>query len=477
MTFTWRHSLLGWLILQSICLWSYADHTHSDWQSIRGNEQSQASVFLPTSASLRFWEYTYKTYHRYVPGSGVWASPALGWIDGVPLAFIGGFSQALLALDISQQKVQWLKITNGEIRATPVLGSVGGIPVIIFGSMDRTLYALDARTGATRWTHSLVPARPTLGETQITSGVWLHDRVYVGVFSYDRSLAFNEQRSWLSAIDPGTGTIQWEYVLSAGALTAPIGFSVGSKDFIAIASQKGQLEMIDVTSQRPKTLWTYQMPHEVFGSPAVLASIPTPLLFLGSKFGNLVALDARTGHEQWKLQLGNWIDNTVAVGMLGNSPTVWVGAYDYRVYALDATTGQVRWSRTLGGEVFSAPCLFPFQDQLYLAVACLDNHVYVLQAANGQVVRVYQMGKPLWDKIPKGETLWASPAAFFSSKQAIVIHGSYHGSILALPILGSTPLDVEPRSSASVWWSLFIVVLLFLGVVLPLLLFYPRAPR
>lgn len=55
------------------------------------------------------------------------------------------------------------------------------------------------------------------------------------------------------------------------------------------------------------------MPHEVFGSPVITARTTLPLMFLGSKYGNLIAIDAFQGKEVWQKMAGNWIDNNACI--------------------------------------------------------------------------------------------------------------------------------------------------------------------
>jgi outer membrane protein assembly factor BamB len=219
------------------------------------------------------------------------------------------------------------------------------------------------------------------------------------------------------------------------------------------------------------------MPHEVMGSPVVSADDDAPLLFLGSKFGNLIAIDARTGERRWQRMAGNWIDNSACIGELDDRKVVYVGSHDYNVYAFEAATGELLWKRALGGEVHSAPCFFNLQGKPTVGVASLDNHVYALDAATGEIITSFFSGTPLWDKVAKGETLWGSPAAIEAAGDTVLVYGSFNDYVYVLPLSGECSLRAMARSTSSLWLSLLLVFVVFCGVVLPIVLRIPSRGR
>jgi outer membrane protein assembly factor BamB len=210
------------------------------------------------------------------------------------------------------------------------------------------------------------------------------------------------------------------------------------------------------------------MPHEVLGSPALEPDGDSPGLFLGSKFGDLIAIDAQTGRKRWHRMTGNWVDNNACVARVGDENVVFAGSYDRSVYALRASDGSVLWRRRLGAEVFSAPCVFEVDGRQRVAVACLDNHLVALDAATGEIRTCYYVGEPQWDRISKGDTLWGSPVALQVGKTAMLIHGSYDGAVYMVPARQSA-LEVTPWRAERLVWGMVIVLVLFAGVALPVL--------
>jgi outer membrane protein assembly factor BamB len=297
--------------------------------------------------------------------------------------------------------------------------------------------------------------------------------LYITCFAYDRSLSRNEQKAWLYCLDMRNGAALWKLVVSNGFVSSPVGFELDGRLHVAVAARKGLLQCFDVSGATPVRVWHFQMPHEVFGSPVVESDKEQPLLFLGSKFGNLIAVNARTGEEVWQQMAGNWIDNSACIGSLDGKNVVFVGSHDYCVYAFDAADGSPIWKRPLGGEVYSAPAFFHIGDDSYVVVASLDNHIHVLDARSGEILISYFTGTPIWDKVPKGETLWGSPAVVESDADALIVFGSFNDYVYTLPVLGECTLTARARSAASLWWTLLAVMVVFLGVVIPVVVGLP----
>jgi outer membrane protein assembly factor BamB len=446
------------------------------WTSLRGTPEGRGScrwVRESPCPEIREWHFTSKTGRRYKPGLAVWASPAVAIVDGRPMAFIGGYDQTMHALDLIDKGRVWSKITNGEIATAPVVGLVDGRQVVFWGSADRTLYAHYARDGARLWTRELVRATTSLGDARVSSPLLRAGTVYVTCFADDKALSRSDQTAWLIALDARDGEEQWRLEVSNGPVSSPVGRTLDGRFVVYVAAQKGLLQAFDVSGPRPQRVWSYQMAHEVLGSPVVQEGGSRPLLFLGSKFGNLVAIDARTGDEVWQRMAGNWIDNTACIGEIDGEAVVFAGSHDYKVYAFRARDGEQLWSRALGGEVYSAPSFFRLEGRPALVAASLDNHLYMLDGRNGRIITSYFTGQPIWDKVSKGNTLWGSPVVLEAGAQTAAVHGSFNDTVYVLPLVGECSLQARVRSSAGLWYGLAAVAILFLGIVLPVVLNLP----
>lgn len=461
------------LIAYSVMTQTFADGRGSTWPSLRGTSDCRAAIeWRPAKGEfLQEWHFkadSNKT-RRYKQELAVWASPALAVINGIPMAFIGGADQTLHALDLKNREQLWAKISNAEIANAPVVGELEGRHFVYWASSDRTLYANDAETGEKIWTRELIPPSNTLGTVLVSSPLLIKGRLFICLFAYDKSISRNSQKAWLMEIGASDGTIRWKTEISQGPVNSPTGTEINGKILVFTAAKKGLLQCFDVTDGRPGLFWKFQMPHEVLGSPCVYKTIEGELLvFLGSKYGNLIAIDAHTGKEIWQKMAGNWIDNTVCAGKIGNLNAVIAGSYDYCVYAFNATDGRPLWKTPLGGEVFSAPCLFNLDGKPAVLVSALNNHIYLLDGSDGKIISSYFTGNPVWDKIAKGETLWGSPVVFEAGKETSAVYGSYSGTVYALPLAKECSLTATARSSNGLWISLLTVGFIFTCVILPI---------
>ena len=445
------------------------------WPGERGDERGGAACKIDAAAPLvGEWHFRGRSDLRYQQGVAVWASPALAVVDGRPMAFIGGCDQTMHALDLASQKQVWFKICNGIIADAPAVGLVKERPVVFWGAADRTLYAHFADTGERLWTRELISPSSTLGEARIAAPLLLDHVLYVACFAFDKALARNNQKGWLCAMDPETGVIKWRIVVNQGQLNAPTGCRIGGKNYLFVTARKGLLQAFDVSGDAPVKRWIFQMPHEVMGAPALDLQSNPPTLFIGSKFGDLMAIDLLTGTRRWHRMTGSWIDNNACVGNVDGRSVVYVGSHDYCVYALDTQTGDVLWKRHLGGEIYSAPCFFHIEKQPAVAVASLDNHLTVIDARTGTVTASFFTGEPVWDKVSKGETLWGSPVVLEDGTRASMIHGSYSGYVYTLPMAGPNSLRTAVQDTRALWLGLGFCFVLFACVILPVLRFWPR---
>lgn len=467
-----RKTLEIMLILTIICFSSPA--FSEGWPSERGGPEGRASVKYEGTNEIREWQFTYNSGKRYEAGASVWASPAIAVISNRPMAFIGGYGRTMVAMDLIDKRALWKRIANGIIVSAPAVGKVKGNDIVFWGTSDRTVYACEALSGKLLWTRELISPLNTLGEVTISSPYLADEKLYITGFAYNRTLAQNGQEADLFCLNQRTGEVIWKIRISGGYVSSPVGFSHKGKRFIAVSSRRGLLLCFDVSGKKPEKSWQYQMPHEVLGSPVIMEDPENPLVYLGSKYGNLIAIDALSGKEVWQRMAGNWIDNSACVGEVEDKKIVFAGSYDYYLYAFDAVSGEQLWKKPLGGEIYSAPCFFKLNGKPVVVAAALDNHLSVLDAKNGEILTSFFTGNPIWDKVNKGETIWGSPAALEAGENTAVVFGSYSDRVLVIPQVKDSSLRAMARSSDSLWQSILAVFLIFTGVILPAVIFWPE---
>ena len=443
----------------------------SDWQQFRRNENCDGSIYWENIHKNQINEWHLKRdkvknrkYSRDIP---VWTSPALAVINEIPMAFAGACDQTLYALNLSDKKVQWTKITNGNIIDSPTVANFAGQQNVFFSSSDRTVYCCDAFTGKLFWTKELIAPSNTISGAELSSPTFFDGKLYLNVFVYDRSLPRNEQKAELFVLSAFDGNILSRIPLSNGPVSPPLAFKLNQNSYLCIAAKKGLLICFSIDDGIPLKLWSYQMPNEVLGAPSFLSYKNKGYIFIGSKYGSLVSLDAETGSENWKFMAGNWIDNTASTGIINQTPIVFTGSHDYKVYAINAVTGDKIWASALGGEIFSAPVLFKMNQEYFIAVASLNNYIYILRAADGVIVNSYFTGNPIWDKINKGDTLWGSPSVLSADEESAIVFGSTSGDFYILPLQKECSMRVLAKKGETLWQNLFVS-----GIIITSIIFY-----
>lgn len=116
----------------------------------------------------------------------------------------------------------------------------------------------------------------------------------------------------------------------------------------------------------------------------------TPALEAGAVYdanaeGDLVKLDANTGNEIWRINIGEPISGGVGIG----SGTVLVGSNKGFVHAYDVT-GKFLWKSKVSSEILSVPRYF---DGIVI-VRAGDNHIFGIDAADGKRKWVYERINP-----------------------------------------------------------------------------------
>ena len=170
---------------------------------------------------------------------------------------------------------------------------------------------------------------------------------------------------------------------------------------------------IPVPASQPegRVVWSRHLGTPTRGAPVVHDGV----VYMGGYF-EVIALDAATGEELWRLEIATPLDHSVAIagetlyigltnhrvlavdrnsrqqlwefkteGPISSSPVVaggivYVGSSDSFVYALDAASGKLLWKAEIVGELRSAPAV---SDGLVYAAANLGD-LYVFDARTGQ---------------------------------------------------------------------------------------------
>jgi outer membrane protein assembly factor BamB len=153
-----------------------------------------------------------------------------------------------------------------------------------------------------------------------------------------------------------------------------------------VAQQKGHFYAINARSG--KVLWTKTFDRCVAASPAVADGIVYQGFLQTNPCGGhvrtndglVVAWDAKSGKELWRLRPGAVESSPVVIGQ-----TLYYGSKDRKVYALKLRgrkRPQIRWTFTADDEVVAAPAYS--QGKIFAATS--NGSVYAIDARNGREV-------------------------------------------------------------------------------------------
>lgn len=344
------------------------------------------------------------------PSSGrvVWHVDGKGW--GTPTfddnaAYFVGYDHNLVAVEKHSGRVLW-RARDGESgshtsgRSAAVAGSV-----VVIGDLD--IHAYDRATGAHRWDfHPTVGDSPGLyylatdGQTifagspsghvyaiDANSGAqrWVNpiaDDGNSGTFNpvYDQGVLFiclkhfsNPTSGGVVALDAQTGAILWATDLPPnppfGGAACNLRVAVAGSLVVA-ASDAGKIYALDRTTGKMR--WSAPqlsgLPPNAPGSPdadyrPLIAR--NGLVIAGSTTGYIVAYDASTGAERWRVTA----DRGSATYLLAADATaVYVTYSGLQLGAFDIGTGSLKWlagDNPGGGEFYPMPA--PDADQLYVS--------------------------------------------------------------------------------------------------------------
>ena len=147
---------------------------------------------------------------------------------------------------------------------------------------------------------------------------------------------------------------------------------------VYVGSDDGNLYAVDAATGTEE--WAFETENSVNSSPTVVNGT----VYVGSNDHNLYAVDTATGTEKWAFETGGLVMSspTVADG------TVYVGGYDYNLYAVDVTTGTEKWAFETGSLVESSPTVV--NGTVY--VGSNDHNLYAVDTATGTEKWAFETG-------------------------------------------------------------------------------------
>jgi len=286
-----------------------------------------------------------KQWHFQTDGE-VFSSPAV--VDGT--VYIGSRDGNVYALNASDGSKQWVFATDRRISSSPVV--VDGTVYIGSGV---SVYAIDAGEGTERWhyqTNDIVESSPAV----------VDGTVYVG-----------SDDGHLYALATSDGTERWRFETRESKSVVPSPAVVDNTVYVHNSyDHLHALAASDGTEQWHITTDYFRM----FSSPAVADGT----IYVGMENSAVHAVATDNSSLQWRFETNDVIttsspavaDGTVYIGTRGDDRVTakQVG----NVYALDADEGTEQWHFQTDGHVFSSPAVV--DGTVYIGSS--DGNVYAL---------------------------------------------------------------------------------------------------
>jgi outer membrane protein assembly factor BamB len=162
--------------------------------------------------------------------------------------------------------------------------------------------------------------------------------------------------------------------MAAPAYDDGVIYATGGKLLLALDAETG------------KEIWRVQKDENFLG-----LAVADQHVYVGNWDLNLYAFDQATGEEEWKFpaQAGGVFWSAPAV----TADTVYAGNIDKNLYALDAQTGELRWSFKMQGASPSEALIT--DGVVYVSDSSHEEprggrHLYALDAASGEELWVFE---------------------------------------------------------------------------------------
>jgi outer membrane protein assembly factor BamB len=237
------------------------------------------------------------------------------------------------AVRLRDHKILWERVVDRRLSGPPtfVTAPVYHRGRIYLAYLNGDLVALDAATGKPDWKRNL------------------HAHLESSPLAVGDSLYLGDDKTNLLALRASDGRTRWQFN-SPGAIKASPSYHDGR---VYVADYQAAMFCVDAGSG--KLLWrTNTSKVQPFGDGGFYSS---PAVAFGHVYaarddGTVYSFDEKSGRVAWFFQTNNFIYGSPAVAHVpGTPPSVYIGSYDEHFYALDASSGKQRWRFDVGGAV------------------------------------------------------------------------------------------------------------------------------
>jgi eukaryotic-like serine/threonine-protein kinase len=220
------------------------------------------------------------------------------------VAYFGASSGKVYAYDVPTRQMKWTYEGEGAFSASSPAIDDG----VVYVAGPQGVVALSADTGTVKWTYKAdqILYRPVIkGDHVVVYGL----------------------KGLLLSLDKKTGTKKWE-----AKLGREFGGTAILDDQVFVRHVHGEIRAYSLADGAVR--WSAKKDG---GAVTTLALFEDTVIY-GEEYGNIAALDSRTGMAKWKFKTKKSCFSPIVAG-----ETVYTSCGDHHLYAFDAQTGQLRW--------------------------------------------------------------------------------------------------------------------------------------
>ncbi len=297
--------------------------------------------------------------------------------------YFGANDGHLYCLDEKSGKLNWkkrLEETSETTRKQFSTVSIDGNDLYI-GSTNKTLYVIDASNGAIKWTAKTmdwIRARPVFDEKQI----------YVADIS-GYTYAFNKKKK----------NQQWKKQSSSHPIYADLTYASGkillndSDLHTYCLDTKGDLIWRKSIISAQYTAEGKRIFNDQLSGGTYYQSKPTAAdgsVYFGTPSGFLYSVDAESGAENWKFEMGA----AISVGPAIADGKIYVGQQggERFFYCVDAKDGSLIWKKTIpGGWVWGSAAV----DDGLVYIPTVNGYAVCMDGETGNIIWMYPTNKSI----------------------------------------------------------------------------------
>lgn len=334
-----------------------------------------------------------------VPVVKEWQTNVDGFILSSPVSYngniflcaIGNGGTQIVSISSDQGSINWRFKIKEDVFATPIIASdIDGsdlLYVVSLGSKGSREYAPGSVMAFDPLKGSLIWSINGLGH-MYASPLLVKD-VYLGSKRRNILCVATYEEEGLHALDAATGESVWsEPQKGLGNIFSSPASAHG---LIYVASQQGKVYAIDILTGEKR--WTKEVNGNVVATLSVSQGKVYVALVGNGKKGGVIALNAGTGEEIWKFDVGDVVTTPVSDGGRIYFAAVSRELYGLRLsgtaFALDCKSGKEEWSIGLE-DILASPSLVGGE----LIMASVSGNVYCMRAEDGTKLWSARMGGP-----------------------------------------------------------------------------------